>query len=210
MISRLGPTLLIATHNGGKLEEFRAILGPRGLSVRSSAELDLPEPRETEDSFVGNARIKARAALGETGLPVLADDSGLEIDALGGAPGVYTADWATTPAGRDFGLAMRRAHEALLSASAEPPWRARFACTLVLALPGGAEHVFEGHVSGRIVWPPRGPLGHGYDPVFVADGETRTFAELPPERKNAISHRSRAIGKLLDWLDDEATRRARA
>ncbi|MGB3406330.1 MAG: non-canonical purine NTP pyrophosphatase [Jannaschia sp.] len=197
----LGETLLIATHNAGKLEEFRAILGPLGVTCRSNADFDLPEPEETEESFLGNARIKARAAVSATGLPALADDSGIEIDALGGKPGVRTADWAETPNGRDFTVAMRRAHDALLASGAPEPWRARFRSTLVLLWPDGSEQVFEGQVDGQVVWPPRGATGHGYDPMFLPDGETLTFAEMSLTEKNALSHRARALADLRTWLE---------
>ncbi len=190
---RLTGQLLLATHNRGKVEEVRALLAPHGVTLTSNADHALPEPEETEDSFLGNARIKARAAARATGLPALADDSGLEVDALGGAPGVRTADWAETPQGRDFGLAMARAHEALLASGAPEPWTARFVSVLVLAWPDGREQSFEGRAEGRVVWPPRGPLGHGYDPVFVPEGHERTFAEMTAEEKNALSHRGKSI-----------------
>ena len=192
----LPSSLLVATHNGGKLAEFRALLAPLGVTVRGAAEMGLAEPEETEESFVGNARIKARAAVEATGLPALADDSGLEIDALGGAPGVRTADWAETPDGRDFARAMRRAWDALEAAGAPEPRTARFRCTLVLLRPDGAEDVFEGTLPGRIVWPPRGAHGHGYDPIFVPDGHDRTLGEMEPDEKNALSHRARALAAL--------------
>lgn len=189
--------LLLATHNAGKTEEVRQLLAPFGTRVVSAADLNLPEPEETEDSFEGNARIKALAACQATGLPSLADDSGLCIDALGGAPGVYTANWAETQNGRDFGLAMRRAHDALVAAKAEQPWLARFHCTLVLAMPSGETDVFSGEVSGRLVWPTRGAEGHGYDPMFVPDGHEKTFAEMSPAEKNALSHRARAFKAFI-------------
>ncbi len=192
-MTRLTGHLLLATHNRGKVEEVRALLAPHGVTLTSNADHGLPEPEETEDSFLGNARIKARAAARATGLPALADDSGLEVDALGGAPGVRTADWAETPQGRDFGLAMARAHEALLASGAPEPWTARFVSVLVLAWPDGREQSFEGRAEGRVVWPPRGPLGHGYDPVFVPEGHERTFAEMTAEEKNALSHRGKSI-----------------
>lgn len=188
-----GGRLLLATHNRGKVEEVRALLAPHGIALSSNADHGLPEPEETEATFLGNARIKAQAAARATGLPALADDSGLEVEALGGAPGVRTADWAETPGGRDFGLAMARTHEALLASGAPEPWRARFVSVLVLAWPDGGEESFEGVASGRVVWPPRGPLGHGYDPVFVPEGHERTFAEMTAEEKNALSHRGKSI-----------------
>lgn len=190
-------TLLVATHNAGKLEEFQQIMTPLGITVTSAAEHGLPEPAETETTFIGNARIKAHAAAKATGLPALADDSGLEVAALGGAPGVYTADWAETPQGRDFIMAMGKTHAKLLAANAPQPWHARFCCTLVLAWPDGHDEVFEGYVNGQLVWPRRGADGHGYDPMFQPDGESRTFAEMSHAEKNALSHRGAAIKALL-------------
>lgn len=192
-----GTSLLIATHNKGKLEEFQQILGPLGITVTSAADHGLPEPAETEHTFVGNARIKAHAAAQATGLPALADDSGLEVAALDGAPGVYTADWAETPNGRDFIAAMHRTHAELTARNAPEPWHARFCCTLVLAWPDGHDEVFEGHAPGSLVWPRRGADEHGYDPMFQPAGETRTFAEMTPAEKNALSHRGAAIAALL-------------
>ena len=190
-------TLLIATHNAGKLLEFRKLLEPRGITVVSGAERSLPEPAETEDSFVGNARIKAHAASRATGLPALADDSGLQVAALDGAPGVHTADWAETPLGRDFDVAMARTHDALLDRGAPQPWTARFCCTLVVAFPDGTDQVFEGVIDGHLIWPPRGRAGHGYDPMFVPEGHARSFAEMDWDEKNAISHRGRALAAFM-------------
>lgn len=192
-----GDTLLIATHNAGKLEEMRAMFVSTGVAVISSKMLSLPEPEETEDTFLGNARIKAHAAARASGLIALGDDSGLEVDALNGQPGVYTADWAETPAGRDFAVAMSKVHDALLAADAPEPWVARFRCTLVLAWPDGHEEVFEGAAEGRLIWPIRGEEGHGFDPMFVPDGSARTFAEMSSEEKNRNSHRARAVSDLL-------------
>jgi XTP/dITP diphosphohydrolase len=192
-----GGTLLIATHNAGKLEEFRELLAPLAITVKGAAEFGLPEPAETENSFLGNARIKAHAAAQATGLPALADDSGLEVAALDGAPGVYTADWAETPNGRDFLHAMTRTHRALIERGAPEPWRARFCCTLVLALPDGTDHAFAGTAEGVLVWPLRGALGHGYDPMFQPEGEIRTFAQMSHAEKNARSHRGRALEAFL-------------
>ncbi|NBB96614.1 MAG: RdgB/HAM1 family non-canonical purine NTP pyrophosphatase [Alphaproteobacteria bacterium] len=191
-------TLLIATHNAGKLEEFRQIMTPLGITVTSAAEHNLPEPEETETTFIGNARIKAHAAAKATGLPALADDSGLEVMALDGAPGVYTADWAETPTGRDFVMAMEKTRAKLIEAGAAQPWEARFCCTLVLAWPDGHDEVVEGHANGQLVWPRRGQDGHGYDPVFQPDGHTRTFAEMSADEKNGLSHRGAAIAALMD------------
>ena len=188
--------LLVATHNAGKLEEIAHLLEPYGVSVVGAAEMQLGEPEETEDSFVGNARIKAHAAAKATGLPALADDSGLSIEALGGAPGVYTADWAETGSGRDFKLAMTRAWTELEAKAAPEPRSARFCATLLLMWPDGHEEVFEGHLNGRIVWPMRGVEGHGYDPIFLPDGLDQTLGEMSSERKNAISHRAVALRKM--------------
>jgi len=192
-----GDTLLVATHNAGKLQEIAALLAPYGVRVIGAAEKALPEPEETETTFLGNARIKAHAAARATGLPALSDDSGIEIDALGGAPGVYTANWAETETGRDFGVAMRRAHDELVASGAPEPWKARFRCTLVMAWPDGHDEVFPGAIEGRIVWPMRGAGGHGYDPVFQPDGHDITFAEMDPAQKNRISHRADAFARLV-------------
>lgn len=192
-----GDTLLVATHNTGKLEEIAALLTPFGVSVVGAGEQGLSEPEETEDSFVGNARIKAHAAARATGLPALADDSGLEIQALNGQPGVHTADWAETETGRDFVMAMTKVHEKLLQSGAPEPWSARFCCTLVLAWPDGHDEVFSGFISGRITWPMRGDQGHGYDPIFEPDGFSLSFAEMDRWEKNRMSHRADAFSKLV-------------
>jgi XTP/dITP diphosphohydrolase len=192
-----GDRLLVATHNKGKLEEIADLLSPFGVAVVGAAELNLPEPIETEDNFIGNARIKAHAASQATGLPALADDSGISIDALGGAPGVYTADWAETPQGRDFVLAMTRAHNELEALGAPEPRTARFSCTLVLAWPDGHDEVFEGVMPGQVVWPMRGDQGHGYDPIFQPAGYDITFGQMDRWEKNRISHRADAFRKLV-------------
>lgn len=194
--------LLIATHNAGKLEEMQQLFAPLGISVNGAADMNLPEPEETETTFVGNARIKAHAAAKATGLPALSDDSGIEVEALGNAPGVYTADWAETPNGRDFMMAMTKTHTLLEEANAAHPRRARFCATLVLAWPDGHDEVFAGSVSGTLVWPVRGDLGHGYDPMFQPDGYSITFAEMDAAQKNAISHRADAVAKLLKGCFD--------
>lgn len=191
-----GRKLLVATHNRGKLDEISALLQPFGIDCVSAADLGLAEPEETEDSFVGNARIKAWAACKATGLPALADDSGIEVDGLDGAPGVYTADWAATPNGRDFGMAMERTWRELEAAGAAYPRTGRFRATMVLAWPDGHEEVFEGKVEGLVVWPTRGAHGHGYDPMFQPEGHDLTFAEMEPDLKNQISHRADAFRKL--------------
>ena len=192
-----GDTLLVATHNAGKLEEIAHLLQPYGVRVIGAAERNLPEPDETETTFLGNARIKAHAAAQAAGLPALADDSGIEIDALGGAPGVTTADWAETATGRDFVMAMTRVHDMLLENKARQPWTARFCCTLVLAWPDGHDEVFEGTVDGWVVWPMRGTEGHGYDPIFQPEGYDVTFAEMDRWEKNRISHRAEAFRKFI-------------
>lgn len=189
--------IIVATHNGGKLEEITALLSPFGVSVTSNADHGLPEPEETEETFIGNARIKAHAAAQATGLPALADDSGIEIAALGGRPGVHTADWAETPHGRDFVRAMERAWTELEAVNAPEPRRARFCCTLVLAWPDGHDEVFEGRMDGRIVWPMRGDRGHGYDPIFQPDGYEETFGEMDRWEKNKISHRADAFSRFV-------------
>jgi XTP/dITP diphosphohydrolase len=192
-----GPRLVVATHNRGKLEEIRHLLGDRPVELVSSAELGLPEPEETERTFVGNAGIKAHAAAQASGLPALADDSGIEVDALGGAPGVHTADWAETPQGRDFVRAMTRTWDELEKLAAPFPRTARFRCTLVLAWPDGHDEVFEGRIEGQCVWPMRGEKGHGYDPMFMPDGYRVTLGEMDRWEKNRISHRGDAFRKLV-------------
>jgi XTP/dITP diphosphohydrolase len=192
-----GKELVIATHNIGKLEEIADLLSPYGVTLTSNADHGLPEPDETETTFVGNARIKAHAAAKATGLPALADDSGLMIDGLGGAPGVYTADWAETPNGRDFGMAMQRAWDELEAVDAPAPRTAQFCCTLVLAWPDGHDELFPGLMPGQIVWPARGDQGHGYDPIFQPEGYAVTFGEMDRWEKNKISHRADAFAKLL-------------
>ena len=192
-----GTQLVVATHNAGKLDEIQHLLAPYGITISSAADLGLREPAETETSFVGNARIKAHAAATATGLPALADDSGIMIDALGGAPGVYTADWAETPSGRDFAMAMARAWSELEAVHAPYPRIATFCCTLVLAWPDGHDEVFPGLMPGQLVWPGRGDQGHGYDPMFQPDGYTQTFGEMDRWQKNGISHRADAFRKLV-------------
>jgi XTP/dITP diphosphohydrolase len=201
MRSFTGSELLVATHNQGKLEEIAALLTPFGISASSAKDHNLPEPAETGTTFVENARIKAHAAARATGLPALADDSGLAIDALDGAPGVYTADWAETGQGRDFVMAMQKAHDALETKAALHPRRAQFCCTLVLAWPDGHDEVFAGVMPGQIVWPMRGDQGHGYDPIFQPDGYSQTFGEMDRWEKNQISHRADAFRKLIGLFD---------
>ncbi|MEK7802411.1 MAG: RdgB/HAM1 family non-canonical purine NTP pyrophosphatase, partial [Pseudomonadota bacterium] len=179
--------LLLATHNKGKLAEFQAMFGPYGVEIVSAADLNLPEPEETESTFIGNALIKARAAALASGLPVLADDSGLCVNALDGNPGVYTADWAGP--NRDYPAAMARVHQEL---GAAVDRSAYFIAVLVLVLPSGEHHIFEGRCAGDIVWPPRGTGGHGYDPIFVPHPETLSFGEMAMGEKAKFSHRASA------------------
>ena len=194
--------LVIATHNAGKLREIRSLLAPYGMDCVSAGELGLPEPVETGTTFVENALLKAHAAAKAAGMPALADDSGLSVTALGGAPGVYTADWAEAASyeggpARDWYMAMGKVEGKLAELGADVPRNAWFSCVLALAWPDGHEAVFEGRVDGELTWPPRGKLGFGYDPVFVPHGDTRTFAELDPAHKHAISHRADAFAKLV-------------
>lgn len=192
-----GGRLLVATHNAGKLEEIAALFNDRPVDILSADALGLPEPAETEQTFVGNARIKAHAASRASGFVSLADDSGLCVDGLGGAPGVYTADWAEGPDGRDFDKAMKRVCQALQIAGSDTSWSARFVCTLVLAWPDGHDEVFEGSVEGVIVCPGRGTQGHGYDPIFRPTGSDLTYGEMDRWEKNQTSHRARAFASLL-------------
>ena len=189
--------MLVASHNKGKLEEIARLLIAYGVDAISAADMGLPEPAETEDSFVGNARIKAHAAAKATGLPALSDDSGIEVEALDNAPGVYTADWAETSHGRDFVMAMTKTWGLLEASQAPFPRKARFCCTLVLAWPDGHDEVFTGTMEGQVVWPMRGNHGHGYDPIFQPDGFDITFGEMDRWQKNEISHRAYAFRKLV-------------
>jgi XTP/dITP diphosphohydrolase len=195
-----GETLVIATHNKGKLEEFAQLLAPYGVTAKSAGALGLPEPAETENTFHGNARIKAESAMKASGLVAIADDSGLCVDALDGGPGVYTADWAGPS--RDWTQAMRLVEEKLQALKATTPAQrgAQFKCTLCVMWPDGETRYFEGVAPGQLVWPPRGALGHGYDPMFVPDGQSLTFAEMTHDAKNKISHRALALEKLLGEL----------
>ncbi|MEK6637009.1 MAG: RdgB/HAM1 family non-canonical purine NTP pyrophosphatase [Pseudomonadota bacterium] len=197
--------LVIASHNAGKLREIAALLEPFGIEPVSAGELGLPEPAETEDSFAGNALIKARASALGSGLPALSDDSGLMVDALGGAPGVYTADWAEKQPyeggpGRDWYMAMGKVEGKLAELGEDVDRSAHFVCTLALVWPDGEEAVFEGRVSGALVWPPRGTQGFGYDPVFQPLGHSITFGEMEPAAKHAMSHRAQAFAQLVKDL----------
>jgi XTP/dITP diphosphohydrolase len=188
-----GTRLVVASHNPGKVREINALLAPYGIDAVSAGELGLPEPEETGATFIANAELKALSAARESGLPALADDSGLEVAALDGAPGVYSARWAGET--KDFALAMNRVEKELELRDAKTPEQrgANFICALTLATPDGACETFEGKVFGTLVWPPRGNRGFGYDPVFLAHGEAQTFGEMEPEKKHGQSHRARAF-----------------
>jgi XTP/dITP diphosphohydrolase len=197
-----GETLVIATHNAGKLKEIAALLAPYGLECISAGSLGLPEPDETGTTFAENALIKAHAAATASGLPALADDSGLSVAALDGRPGVYTADWAERQwfegaPGRDWYMAMGKVEGLLCEQGADVDRSAWFSCVLAIAWPDGDSVVYEGRVDGALTWPPRGTMGFGYDPVFVPVDDTRTFAELDPAEKHRISHRADAFAKLV-------------
>lgn len=194
---RLSGRLVVASHNAGKVREIGALLAPLGVEAVSAADLGLAEPEETETTFIGNAALKARAAAEASGLPALADDSGLEVFGIGGDPGVYSARWAGP--NKDFGFAMQRVHEELEKRGATD-FSARFVCALALAEPGGAVDTFEGEARGTIVWPPRGTQGFGYDPIFQPNGLDRTFGEMSHDEKLPMTHRARAFEKLLASL----------
>ena len=193
-----GTRLVVATHNPGKVVEINDLVRPFGLDAVSAGELGLPEPEETETTFAGNARLKAVAAATASGLPSLSDDSGLEVECLGGDPGIYSARWAGPS--KDFSAAMKKVADEVTKrqgwAGAGP--RANFVCALCIAIPGREAEIFEGKVSGHLVWPARGSLGFGYDPMFLADGLSQTFGEMEPDAKHAISHRAIAFAKFVD------------
>ena len=187
-----GDRIVIASHNPGKVEEIVALLAPFAVETIAAGSLRIPEPEETGDSFEANAALKARAAAAASGLPALADDSGLVVPALGGAPGIYSARWAG-PA-KDFQVAMARVHRELGNRDRS----ARFVAVLALAWPGGNTELFRGEVEGSLTWPPRGNRGFGYDPMFIPRGATLTFGEIDPAEKHRISHRARAFAKLVE------------
>ncbi len=195
----LGGRLVVASHNPGKVREIADLLAALPITVVSAAELRLPEPEETGSTFAENALIKSKAAGNASGLPALADDSGLEVAALANEPGIHSARWAGP--NRDFALAMRNVEEKLKAAALAPAERrAEFVCVFSLFSPGGHHHEFEGWVSGHLIWPPRGDKGFGYDPMFVPDGYAMSFGEMEPQQKLRISHRARAFNKLLEFL----------
>ncbi len=189
-----GGRLVVASHNAGKVREIGELLAPFGFEAVSAGELGLAEPEETGDSFIANAELKARAAATASGLPALADDSGLAVAILNGAPGIYSARWAG--GARDFAAAMKRV-ETEMAATHSGDTSARFVCALSVAWPDGHVETVEGEVRGHIVFPPRGKNGFGYDPIFVADGMTQTFGEIAADAKHAISHRADAFRKLV-------------
>lgn len=191
-----GTKIVVASHNPGKVWEINQLIAPYGLNAVSAGELGLAEPEETEPTFHGNAGLKALSAAQASGLPALADDSGLEVDVLGGAPGIYSARWAGP--GKDFGAAMSKVAQEVTARHGwtAPGPRANFISVLCLASPDGDVRFFEGKVDGHLVWPPRGGNGFGYDPMFVPDGEARTFGEMEPKEKYAVSHRTRAFAKF--------------
>lgn len=192
-----GSELVVASHNQGKVREIRDLLSPFGIVTRGAAELGLAEPDETETTFAGNAALKARAAADASGMAALADDSGLSVTALDGAPGIYSARWAGET--KDFSAAMARVERELREKNTRD-YSAKFVCALALAEPGKTPLIFEGEVQGTLSFPPRGTRGFGYDPIFVADGMGETFAEIEPARKHAMSHRARAFEKLVAAL----------
>lgn len=196
-IRKLAPgKLVIASHNEGKVREIEALLGPYGIQPVSAKSLDLPEPEETGTTFVANAELKALQAADLSGLPALADDSGLCVEALNGDPGIFSARWAGP--GKDFGLAMKLVEDKLAATGPEAVRDAHFVCALALAWPDGHVEWFEGRVDGLLVWPPRGEHGFGYDPMFVPDGHDRTFGEMPHDEKTPLTHRAAAFRQLVD------------
>jgi len=193
--------IVLASHNKGKLKEIGHLLKPFGISVISASDLGLDEPEETENTYAGNARIKAHFAAKASGKPALSDDSGFSVEILDGAPGVYSADWAETSNGRNFSMAMSKIWDKIQHT--EKPCKAKFCCTLCLAWPDGHDELFEGSINGEIAWPPRGNNGFGYDPMFIAEGMHQTFGEMLPTDKHLISHRADAFKKLIKTFEKE-------
>ena len=195
MTRRLAPgRLVIASHNAGKVREINELLGPLGMDPVSAASLDFPEPEETGTSFIANAELKAMQAADLSGMPALADDSGLCVEALNGDPGIFSARWAGPD--KDFRIAMQRVWQQIVASGPEAGRDAHFICALCVAWPDGHTESFEGRVDGRIVWPPRGTHGFGYDPFFVPHGHELTFGEMDPVAKHAMSHRAHAFSQL--------------
>lgn len=195
--------IIIASHNQGKIREISALFSPLNIETVSAADLGLDDVEETGSSFIENAELKAIFAAKSSDLPALSDDSGLAVDALGGAPGIYSARWCEDETGqRDWLLGMARVREAI-EKSGLPMKSARFVCALTLAFPDGRVQSFEGKVEGEIVWPPRGDKGFGYDPIFKPHGYDISFGQMPPDEKHAISHRADAFAQLLSWLETQ-------
>ena len=192
-----GETLVLATHNQGKVEELCKLFDSFSFTIKSAFEFGLSEPKETENTFIGNARVKAHYASRKTGLPCLADDSGIEVESLNGAPGVFTADWAETTSGRDFNQAMQKIWVEVQKTEFQKPYKAQFCCTLVMAWPDGHDEVFEGVTKGCLTWPIKGNNGHGFDPMFIPHGFKETFGEMDRWEKNKISHRGLAFANLI-------------
>jgi XTP/dITP diphosphohydrolase len=196
MVRKLtGQRLVVASHNPGKVREIAELIAPWKLQAISVGELGLPEPDETEPTFIGNALLKARAAAHGAQLPALADDSGLCVEALDGAPGIYSARWAGPT--KDFSLAMEDVNRRM-QASGRSSRAAWYICALAIAWPDGVEASFEGRIDGTLVWPPRGTRGFGYDPMFVPEGHSLTFGEMEPGAKHAMSHRARAFRQFVE------------
>ena len=196
-IRKLAPgRLVIASHNPGKVREIGELLAPFGIETVSAASLDLPEPEETGITFIANAELKAMQAADLSGLPALADDSGLCVEALNGEPGIFSARWAGPT--KDFGLAMKLVWDNIATKGPDAGHGAHFACALALAWPDGHVEAFEGRVDGTIIWPPRGDRGFGYDPIFQPLGHDISFGEMEPERKHAMSHRAHAFAQLVE------------
>ena len=190
-------SLLLATHNKGKIEELSKLFKGFQLNIKTPLDFNLQEPEETENTFLGNARLKAHYAAKKSDLPSLADDSGIEVECLNGAPGAFTADWAKTESGRNFGYAMEKLWKAVKKTNLNGPYKAQFCCTLVMAWPDGHDEVFQGIIKGQLIWPVRGNNGHGFDPMFQPTGYHETFGEMDRWEKNKISHRGLAFTNLI-------------
>ncbi len=197
MHSLRGSRIVLATGNSGKIREYRHLLAHQDITLKTAGELGISEPPETATSFEGNARIKAVNAMQASRMIALAEDSGLEVEALQDAPGVATADWATDASGRNYSMAINRVWQELVAHDSSAPYRARFRAVICVTWPDESTAFFEGQINGRIAWPPRGAGGFGYDPIFVPDGSNRTFAEMAAEEKSSYSHRAKAVSDLV-------------
>ncbi|XDZ65590.1 non-canonical purine NTP pyrophosphatase [Alphaproteobacteria bacterium LSUCC0684] len=198
------PCLVVASHNQGKVREIRDLLAPFALKISSAAELDLPEPEETEKTYRGNATLKAAAAARASGMPALSDDSGFELTAINNAPGLYSARWAGPE--KDFSMAMEKVHASFLASGSQDK-NCRFVCALSLVWPDGHDETVEGTIDGEMVWPPRGDRGFGYDPMFRPLGHALTFGECDQDWKHQVSHRAEAFAQLLERCFIETPRR---